>query len=195
MCVCVCVSRRLVAARKSVCVYDEPNVLVIHLKRFDAFALSAKISRHIEFKATLTLPAPTPSHAASTNTSTANGHANGTHAAPKVYGPAPPPNRQGPGPSQQPNGHSNGVANGHSNGAANGHSNGHGDGQSNGGGLGGGSGARSGAQYVLCGVVVHSGVSVHSGHYVAYVRNSMGKWFCANDDAVYAVSVGTSIAY
>ncbi len=42
--------------------------------------------------------------------------------------------------------------------------------------------------YLLCGVVVHSGLSVHSGHYVAYVRNSAGKWYCANDDAVYQVS-------
>lgn len=35
--------RRLVRAKKRVSVYEEPNCLVIHLKRFDAFALGGKV--------------------------------------------------------------------------------------------------------------------------------------------------------
>ena len=40
--------RRLVPARKQMTLYDDPNVLVIHLKRFDGFH-GGKISGHLDF--------------------------------------------------------------------------------------------------------------------------------------------------
>mmetsp|Transcript_34156 Transcript_34156/g.75759 ORF Transcript_34156/g.75759 Transcript_34156/m.75759 type:complete len:777 (+) Transcript_34156:33-2363(+) len=46
---------RLVRARKQVALYDDPNVLVVHLKRFDASLLGAKISRHVRFGTQLDL--------------------------------------------------------------------------------------------------------------------------------------------
>ena len=44
--------RRLVPARKQMTLYDDPNVLVIHLKRFDGFH-GGKISGHLDFDETL----------------------------------------------------------------------------------------------------------------------------------------------
>lgn len=44
--------RRLVPARKQMTLYDDPNVLVIHLKRFDGFH-GGKIPGHIDFDETL----------------------------------------------------------------------------------------------------------------------------------------------
>jgi len=38
--------------------------------------------------------------------------------------------------------------------------------------------------YELYGVIVHSGVSVHGGHYYSYVKNSFGDWFICNDEKV-----------
>lgn len=38
--------------------------------------------------------------------------------------------------------------------------------------------------YDLCGIVVHHGSSVHSGHYVAYVKGAGGQWCCMNDNHV-----------
>jgi ubiquitin C-terminal hydrolase len=40
---------RLVPARKAFTLHDEPNILVVHLKRFSALSLN-KINRHIKFK-------------------------------------------------------------------------------------------------------------------------------------------------
>jgi hypothetical protein len=56
---------------------------------------------------------------------------------------------------------------------------------------GGGSGGEHAPKqhYMLTGVVVHSGGSLHSGHYVAYVRDGAGHWTCANDSTVYPVSL------
>jgi len=47
--VCWMLACRLVRARKGFTLHDEPNVLVVHLKRFSAFSFN-KISRHIAFK-------------------------------------------------------------------------------------------------------------------------------------------------
>jgi ubiquitin C-terminal hydrolase len=41
-----------VPARKQMTLYDDPNVLVIHLKRFDGFH-GGKISGHLDFDETL----------------------------------------------------------------------------------------------------------------------------------------------
>ena len=45
--------------------------------------------------------------------------------------------------------------------------------------------------YSLYGVVVHSGHSVRSGHYLAYVKNSNGVWYEMDDDQVRSVSATT----
>lgn len=45
------------------------------------------------------------------------------------------------------------------------------------------------AKYELCGVVVHHGTSVHSGHYIAYVKSPCGQWCEMNDCNVSIVSV------
>eukprot|EP00042_Codosiga_hollandica_P041059 m.362742 g.362742 ORF g.362742 m.362742 type:complete len:59 (-) comp56020_c0_seq4:223-399(-) len=40
------------------------------------------------------------------------------------------------------------------------------------------------AQYELFGVIVHSGLTTHSGHYFSYVRGEDGTWFHMNDEVV-----------
>ncbi|KAJ9515515.1 hypothetical protein QJQ45_021622 [Haematococcus lacustris] len=49
--------KRLVRATKALSIHHEPNILVVHLKRFDALSLSSKISRHVDFGHTLDLGA------------------------------------------------------------------------------------------------------------------------------------------
>ncbi|XP_007022188.2 PREDICTED: ubiquitin carboxyl-terminal hydrolase 25 [Theobroma cacao] len=36
-------------------------------------------------------------------------------------------------------------------------------------------------EYNLFGTIVHSGYSPESGHYYAYIKDAMGKWYCCND--------------
>ncbi|GAV60870.1 UCH domain-containing protein [Cephalotus follicularis] len=40
------------------------------------------------------------------------------------------------------------------------------------------------AQYKLFGTIVHSGYSPESGHYFAYIKDAMGRWYCCNDSCV-----------
>ncbi|CAN8269342.1 unnamed protein product [Cochlearia groenlandica] len=40
------------------------------------------------------------------------------------------------------------------------------------------------AEYKLFGIIVHSGFSPESGHYYAYVKDSLGQWYCCNDSLV-----------
>jgi len=47
---------------------------------------------------------------------------------------------------------------------------------------------RNCSPYELSGLVVHHGGSVHSGHYVAFVKAAGGSWFEMNDSTVSAVS-------
>ena len=51
-----------------------------------------------------------------------------------------------------------------------------------------GSNGGNAGSYALYGVVVHSGHSVRSGHYYAYVKNSNGVWYEMDDDQVRSVS-------
>ncbi|KAK9268687.1 hypothetical protein L1049_000447 [Liquidambar formosana] len=39
-------------------------------------------------------------------------------------------------------------------------------------------------QYHLFGTIVHSGYSPESGHYYAYIKDAMGRWYCCNDSYV-----------
>ncbi|ESQ48538.1 hypothetical protein EUTSA_v10020237mg [Eutrema salsugineum] len=39
-------------------------------------------------------------------------------------------------------------------------------------------------EYKLFGIIVHAGFSPESGHYYAYVKDSLGKWYCCNDSFV-----------
>lgn len=50
------------------------------------------------------------------------------------------------------------------------------------------------AKYELFGVVVHHGSSVHSGHYIAYVRAPSGQWCEMDDSSVSVVSVQRVLA-
>lgn len=39
-------------------------------------------------------------------------------------------------------------------------------------------------EYKLFGTIVHSGYSQESGHYYAYIKDAMGRWYCCNDSFV-----------
>nr|DAD37349.1 TPA_asm: hypothetical protein HUJ06_007990 [Nelumbo nucifera] len=39
-------------------------------------------------------------------------------------------------------------------------------------------------EYNLFGTIVHSGYSPESGHYYAYIKDAMGRWYCCNDSHV-----------
>ncbi|CAI0440733.1 unnamed protein product [Linum tenue] len=39
-------------------------------------------------------------------------------------------------------------------------------------------------EYSLFGTIVHSGFSPDSGHYYAYIKDAMGRWYCCNDSFV-----------
>ncbi|KAL9253370.1 Ubiquitin carboxyl-terminal hydrolase 25-like protein [Drosera capensis] len=39
-------------------------------------------------------------------------------------------------------------------------------------------------EYSLCGTIVHVGKSANSGHYYAYIKDTVGKWYCCNDSDV-----------
>ncbi|KAF2314479.1 hypothetical protein GH714_026834 [Hevea brasiliensis] len=39
-------------------------------------------------------------------------------------------------------------------------------------------------EYNLFGTIVHSGCSPESGHYYAYIKDAMGRWYCCNDSYV-----------
>ncbi|CAM8951990.1 unnamed protein product [Rhodiola kirilowii] len=48
--------------------------------------------------------------------------------------------------------------------------------------------------YKLFGTIVHSGYSPESGHYYAYVKDAMGRWYCCNDSFVTLSSLQESCA-
>ncbi|GAA0174954.1 cysteine protease [Lithospermum erythrorhizon] len=39
-------------------------------------------------------------------------------------------------------------------------------------------------EYTLFGTIVHSGFSADTGHYYAYIKDAMGRWYCCNDSFV-----------
>ncbi|KAI8372627.1 hypothetical protein EDC96DRAFT_606108 [Choanephora cucurbitarum] len=43
--------------------------------------------------------------------------------------------------------------------------------------------------YQLYGIIVHTGESLHDGHYVAYVKSSNGIWYCMDNETVQVVSL------
>jgi hypothetical protein len=51
------------------------------------------------------------------------------------------------------------------------------------------SGERKSVKYSLIGIVVHHGHSVHSGHYVAFVKASNGQWHEMDDSVVKLSSI------
>lgn len=46
------------------------------------------------------------------------------------------------------------------------------------------SNSKTPSKYSLIGVLVHSGFSLHSGHYYSYVKAPNGQWYCMNDSSV-----------
>ena len=103
---------------KQISIHEPPNVLTLHMKRFEFGHSASKISKRIEFDIELDL--------------------------------APFMSSLGPTGKGQPQG--------------------------------------SGHIYDLYGVLVHHGYSVHSGHYLSYVRNSSGVWQQCDDTRVITVS-------
>ena len=55
-------------------------------------------------------------------------------------------------------------------------------------------GGGASAKYNLCGVVVHHGHSVHSGHYIAYVKAPNQQWLEMDDNMVTSCSVNKVLA-
>jgi hypothetical protein len=186
--------KQLVPAVKQMTIYDDPNVLVIHLKRFDGI-FGGKVSRSIDFGMTLDLEpficSKRRCRASSSNGSKAGGSSslcsNGSAAS-----------------GARLNGCGNGVA---SNGCSSSSccsqggpcsSNGGSSGANNaaGGGCGCGKQQRqrvddtrsSRGEYVLHGVLVHDGFSANSGHYYSYVRDGVqhGHWHRMDDSQVSA---------
>eukprot|EP00668_Euglena_longa_P040992 GGOE01053946.1.p1 GENE.GGOE01053946.1~~GGOE01053946.1.p1 ORF type:complete len:944 (-),score=166.87 GGOE01053946.1:588-3077(-) len=49
--------------------------------------------------------------------------------------------------------------------------------------------SKGGHTYLLIGVVVHEGASVHSGHYYSYVRAANAAWYCCDDAHVRQVGL------
>jgi hypothetical protein len=177
--------KQLVPAVKQMTIYDDPNVLVIHLKRFDGI-FGGKVSRNIDFGMTLDLePFMCSRRRCRTSSSSSKG---------------------GDSSSMYSNGHSAGSAallNGCSGSSCDSQggpcsSNGHSSVANNA--VGGACGCSKQQQrqrvddtrssrgdYVLHGVLVHDGFSANSGHYYSYVRDGMpphGYWHCMNDSQV-----------
>ncbi|KAL4365920.1 hypothetical protein AHAS_Ahas07G0154300 [Arachis hypogaea] len=44
-------------------------------------------------------------------------------------------------------------------------------------------------EYKLFGTIVHSGYSPESGHYYAYIKDAMGRWYCCDDSCVTVASL------
>ncbi|GLC42526.1 hypothetical protein PLESTB_001107400 [Pleodorina starrii] len=182
--------RQLVPALKQTTIWDDPNVLVLHLKRFDAGSLLGKISRHVTFAEAVDLgPYMTPpaarrraEQAAAAATAAAAGHGHhhhhqGHHHHQEVHlG-----QHHHHGHHHHPHGRdadANGDA-GHK------HQQQHQQQQS----VEQQEPADSRSIYNLTGVLVHQGTTLHSGHYYAFVRDSSGGWSCMNDSHVYGTSL------
>lgn len=167
--------KQLVPAHKQLTLYDDPNVLVIHLKRFDGI-FGAKISRDIAFSETLDIE-PYMCSSRRFNGCNASGGSSSS--------------------SRLVNGYTSNSSSSLSNGypSSNGHSSSiNNQCSSNGSSV---SSISRGAhpadsrvspgQYELHGVVVHHGFSANSGHYLAYVKDGVpptGHWHCMNDSQV-----------
>jgi hypothetical protein len=190
-------------------IYDDPNVLVIHLKRFDGI-FGAKIQHVVEFPASLTLePFICASRKLRRNSfDTGSAGSSSTHTALRLGGY-----------------HSNGDSNSSSSSIANRHQqwrNGMGVGNGCHGSSGNGSPGQqqqqqqhsyqgqgsssssngnsfnshcssgssqrtSRSEYVLQGLLVHQGFTANSGHYFAYCKDGAppaGAWHCMNDSTV-----------
>ncbi|WIA35078.1 hypothetical protein OEZ86_003565 [Tetradesmus obliquus] len=172
--------KQLMPAVKQMTIYDDPNVLVIHLKRFDGI-FGGKVSRAIDFGMTLDLE-PFVCSRRRCRTSSSSMHSNGSAGSAALLNGCSSSNSQG-GPCSS-NGHSSAANNacGCSKQQQQQQWQRADDTRS------------SRGEYVLHGVLVHDGFSANSGHYYSYVRDGVpphGHWHCMNDSQVYRVAEAT----
>lgn len=159
-------------AVKAITLHSTPRVLVLQLKRFEYHAAGRKISRKVDFGTELDV-APFMSAAADS-------------ARRKEKGSEPPPSSKQQRQQQQNGGpRENGTSNNSSK-----KRKAEGEQEEEGGGphppkasIG-----PEQTRYSLSGVLVHSGHSVHSGHYTCFVRAGTGLWHGCDDDHVSQVS-------
>jgi hypothetical protein len=145
-----------VRAYKRISIDDAPNVLTIHLKRFDFFGRGHKLSKKVEFGLELDLgPYMTPHH---------NKHHHHHHKHHQDKKQHTHQHQQQPQHSQQPGGSTSGQYWHHAR------------------------AAQKPVLYDLYAVLVHHGHSLHSGHYVCYVKAGNGIWHLCDDHRVAQVS-------
>lgn len=195
--------RQLVAAVKQTTIWDDPNVLVVHLKRFDAGCLG-KVTRHVAFPEVVDLgPFLTPRGGATGGAGCAGGAVqNGaggvvvgrsrsavdlshthTQRANGIDGEGGSQHHHHPGPHPS-HSHDGSRPHPHAQHAS-----------PSGSGPGAASSPSSPPQppsrslYTLTGVLVHQGASLHGGHYYALVRDSQDRWHCMNDSSVCPTSL------
>jgi ubiquitin carboxyl-terminal hydrolase 36/42 len=146
-CCCPCVTQ--VKAYKRISIENAPNVLTVHLKRFDFFGRGHKVSKRVDFDTQLDLGPFMTSHLQRRHHHHIHKHKHHHHH-----------------PQQQQQQHAAGPQQQHH------HHHGH----------------HVPVMYDLYAVLVHHGHSLHSGHYVAFVKAGNGMWHHCDDHRVAPVS-------
>ncbi|GIL85867.1 hypothetical protein Vretimale_8927 [Volvox reticuliferus] len=170
--------RTLVPALKQTTIWDDPNVLVLQLKRFNGGSLLGKITRHVAFTDIVDMrPFMTPPAAGHNAEQQQQQQQQQTAATGKEHDHH---HHHHQGQDVRVIGRGNDMLDGvpkrsqhyslELDKAA-------------------GSDGGVHSLYTLTGVLVHQGTSLHSGHYYALVRDSYGDWSCMNDSHVYGTSL------
>lgn len=145
-----------VRAYKRISIEHAPNVLTVHLKRFDFFGRGHKITKKVEFDMQLDLGPFMTSHLQRKHHHKHKHHHHHQH--------------QHPQPQPQHHHHAAGTPGQQQHHPA------------------GGSSSHQPVLYDLFAVLVHHGHSLHSGHYVCFVKAGNGMWYHCDDHRVAQVS-------